>query len=698
MKWILKNKLILLFITILLLMGFSYAYFFPGVTIKQNKSQKAFQRGFYLYNRYKYKASIDYFLQSLSYNPEFAFARKMLGKALYSSGQVDEAIAEWKLLFETGIYDPSLDVHIRNITSAGIERSQKWYMKAVIKPEKGYRFSYPVYVTPSPNETTFILSHGQLDTGNIIEINNNYQFLSNKRRITEKLGLPVSAAFDEKEMWITDIKNDKIYRADLSAKLPFLNNHKELGKKGSGELEFHGPAGITYCDGYFYVADSGNDRIQKINSSGIFSLQFSRITEYLNIKNPFGIACSKDQKIYVSEPDNGRIVVFDVYGNFYHFLGESILKKPRHLFYDSKRDLLIVSDEIKGIILFDQKTKEIKTIDSFRDEKTNTDIAFKRPYSAYIDSYGNIYIADMGAHRVYHFVPEEFLYSNLNLWIQRIDVSHFPNIGVWVKVKDHMGNPIYNLEAENFQIRENNGTASMLNISYLKQFHNRDRWIVVISRSDAMKEYQEIINWIAEYLFGNLREKDRIMIIGYNDTYKKETPWTNSYLGLKNQLINGMNTKNTSENPHKTSSKMATSLYWAVSQLLPERGNRNVIWITDGNLSEDSRISLNVVENFAIVNDIPMHVINLQNPEIQDYKSNIERLKQFAEKTGGSYYFSYDKLNQMVKDFRNYKEKSYVINYKSPLPKSWKGQFIDLSIRVKFHGRDGKENYGYFIP
>ncbi len=695
MKKLMGYKKILIVAAVLSVAGFTYAYFYPGTGTKQNKSREAFQKGFNLYNSYQYKASIDYFLEALSYNPEFSLARKMLGSALFSSGQVDEAISEWKLLSEMGVYDPSLDVHLRNILSAGMEQSENWFMKSILKPRRGFRFSYPMQITDSGRDSIILLSQGQLGVGSVIEINNNYQFISNKRRISEKLGIPAGAAGDGKELWITDLKNDKIYRLDLNDKIPVLSDPDPMGKAGNGKLEFHGPAGIAYCDGFFYVADSGNNRIQKIAADGTFNMEFSAISGEIGLRNPFGVACTPDHKIYVSEPDNQRLVVFDEYGNFLRFEGEGSLEKPRHLFYDKKRNLMIVGDESRGIVTMNLSTSEVKTINAYRDEETNQMVYFQRAYSAFIDQYGNMYVADMGTHSVYHFVPEEFLYSNLNVWVERIDVNRFPHIGIWVNVKDHLGNFILNLNPDNFQIRENNGTPGMVNLDYLNQFSNNDQWVVLVSRSARMKEYMEILHWISDFLFKDMREKDQIMTVGYSTDYSQETSWTNSFLGLKGNLTD----KNKFEDEiSQTPDKSGEALYWSITQLLPRRGNRSVIWITDGGLTESERIPLTQIENYGVVHNIKIHIINFQNPEVDGYKANTERLQTIAQKTGGHYFYSYENLTELKQKLREYKEKSYVISYKSPIPPNWKGQYVDLSIEVRVQGRDGKENYGYFIP
>ena len=93
--------------------------------------------------------------------------------------------------------------------------------------------------------------------------------------------------------------------------------------------------------------------------------------------------------------------------------------------------------------------KEILQEFRAKDEKEKETIL--RPFAATIDEYGNLFVADHGSHRLIHFVPQQYLYSNLELWIERIIPEQFPSVGIYAVVKDQNGNIITGLSDRNFR-------------------------------------------------------------------------------------------------------------------------------------------------------------------------------------------------------------------------------------------------------
>ncbi|MDH5716779.1 MAG: NHL repeat-containing protein [Spirochaetia bacterium] len=695
---LLKNKILLFLFLLFSIIGFSYAVFSPRVGPGQDKAVENFQKGLSLFNDYKYTASTDFFLKSLSNDPEFFLARRFLGHSLYLSGRVDEAVQEWKIILDNGNYDPPLTLHLQNLSSININSEKEFVFMREINPESGYNFTYPTFISSLPNKKNYLLSLGQLNVGNMIILNPNGDFSQNLRRISEKIQIPIAAAHEKNILWVTDFKADIIHRLDLNspAAARVLNFLEPVGKKGSGNLEFHGPAGICGYKDNFFIADSGNNRIQKISADGSFIISFDEVASGFKLNNPFGIACTSEGKIYVSEPNEGRLSLFDEFGNFLGFWGERLLKRPRHVQIDAKGEYLIVTDEKEGVILINLKTNELKQIKNFT-TKNGVVSSFIRPYSASLDYFGNLFVTDYGAHKVFQFVPEQFLHSNLEVWIERIYEKSFPKIGIYVSVKDQYGNILNVLNSDNFNILENNADVGRVGTSYLNQFKIQGSYTILLSRSSYMKNYTDTLNWVTDFITKSLRQKDSVKVISYEDTYREDSKWTNSRLEIHKAL------RLTEANDYKSNKLLGLgkALYHSISQTIPKKGKRALIWVTEGLLSDSglSEINLSRIEQYAINNHIPIYVISFENNQNINYKEHKERIKNLAEKTGGFYFSAFSQeLKQIENYLKDQEEKRYVITYESGASKDWKGRFMDVKVRVNFQKRIGIENSGYFIP
>jgi len=693
-----KNKFIIILILSFTVLGLTFGIFVSQTNIEQNKAKKSYKKGFKLYNDYKFEAAQDYFLESLSYNPNFNLSRRMLGQALYFSGDIDEAINEWKLVFNNNTHDPSLKLHIQNIKSFQLKQDLDLQFKKIFKNKFGYRYKYPTFVHFLPSHQMFFLALGLSNKGAMITISAQGQLSYNRRHISEEIGLPIGAAIGKKEIWITDYKKDGIHRInknDLTS-INIFNKIPLLGKQGSNPLEFRGPAGICYNKQGFYIVDSENNRIQNISESGQFILSINSIQNKIPLRKPFGVACSKNGNIYVSLPYESKIVLFDSYGNFIKNIGRNFLKKPRHIQIDSKNKYLIIADEEAGVFIIDLVKNKRYHINGYYDLKNNF-IKFRRVYSAQFDFFGNLYIADYASHQIMQFIPKNFLYNDLDLWIERIDVKKFPDIGVWVSIKNQSGNYISDLQSSNFSLFENDAEIDGIGTSYLKQFKKQINVIIVLSRAKRMKNYLDNLIRITEPLINNLYENDQFQVVSYNETFRENSPWTNSTLRIKKALLN-YNEKDYKNNNNQATGKI---LYQSISKLLSKRGKKAIVWIFDGTITNESfkDFSLSKISSYARNNHIPIYILNYEHPDNLHKNKDKQNLINLTKSTLGRYYRSFSpKIKNLKKLIKAQLSEKYVLNYESNGNKDWKGQYMEIKIKVNFQDRLGIENLGFFIP
>jgi subtilisin family serine protease/sugar lactone lactonase YvrE len=122
--------------------------------------------------------------------------------------------------------------------------------------------------------------------------------------------------------YVADTGNDRIqrYKPDGTIDLDFDKNDPPnhpndgtIGNRGTGNGQFREPQGIAVDQiGRIYVADSGNHRIQVFSGSGKHLSSFgSEGTGAGQFQRPRGIQIGQDGFIYIADTTNSRIQIFN---------------------------------------------------------------------------------------------------------------------------------------------------------------------------------------------------------------------------------------------------------------------------------------------------------------------------------------------------------------------------------------------------
>lgn len=122
-----------------------------------------------------------------------------------------------------------------------------------------------------------------------------------------------------------DVDEDtgRVYVTDETDRVHILSSANVLvatfGSSGSGAGQLLNPRGIAYnpTTGKIYVADAGNDRINRYNGIGTFELSWGSTGDSdLELDTPVGIDIDDSGAVYVVDSGNHRIVKFDADGTF----------------------------------------------------------------------------------------------------------------------------------------------------------------------------------------------------------------------------------------------------------------------------------------------------------------------------------------------------------------------------------------------
>jgi DNA-binding beta-propeller fold protein YncE len=166
------------------------------------------------------------------------------------------------------------------------------------------------------------------------------------------------------------------------------------GSQGSGPGQFYNPWGVAVdSSGNVYVADYGNDRVEKFTSSGTFVTQWGSVGSGPGqFVVPVGVAVDSSGNVYVADTGNNRVQKFTGSGSFITQWGLGLFNYPIGVAIDSSGNVYVVDSGNNRVVKF---TGDGKYITQLGNSTTPSGVA--------IDSSGNVYVTDSGNNRVQKF-------------------------------------------------------------------------------------------------------------------------------------------------------------------------------------------------------------------------------------------------------------------------------------------------------
>jgi uncharacterized protein (TIGR03663 family) len=212
-----------------------------------------------------------------------------------------------------------------------------------------------------------------------------------------------------------------------------------VGSAGNGNGQFNAPRGLAIArDGSIYIADSLNNRIEHLDSTGTPLKSFGTTSPgcpYATVPpsnvpagtfcEPWGVALSPDgQWIYVADTWNHRIQKFTAAGQPVKTWGTPIydpitsgpygLWGPRGIAVDSLGHVLVADTGNKRIVIYDS---DGNFISQFGGEGAAAG-QFDEPVGLALDRSGNLYVADTWNQRIQVFAPnaDQSMYTPSLQW------------------------------------------------------------------------------------------------------------------------------------------------------------------------------------------------------------------------------------------------------------------------------------------
>ncbi|MBI2666303.1 DUF4215 domain-containing protein, partial [Candidatus Woesearchaeota archaeon] len=196
--------------------------------------------------------------------------------------------------------------------------------------------------------------------------------------LSQSESLPVGIVVDGEYFYVTDVGTDKVTKYNVVRLSlgrgydvnPVIPSTPVPALFESGR--FSNPYGIDRdALGNIYVVDSGNGKIQKFDSNGVFVLNIGSPGRRLGeLMNPTAIAVRNFvvdgisyERVYVIDAGNGRIQYFDLSGNFKGVFGEDVLEEPQGINVDVY-GYVYVTDK-SGLVQFNHRGDYLKRWSGF---------------------------------------------------------------------------------------------------------------------------------------------------------------------------------------------------------------------------------------------------------------------------------------------------------------------------------------------
>ncbi|BBH22131.1 hypothetical protein Back11_34760 [Paenibacillus baekrokdamisoli] len=199
-------------------------------------------------------------------------------------------------------------------------------------------------------------------------------------------------------VYVADTDNNRIQKRDAATGAWSVLN-TNAGGPGSGLGEFDHPRAVAVDgEGNVYVADTDNNRIQKLDVSAGLPGEWKTIGNQVSFNHPKGVAVDSADNVYVADTDNNLIRKLEAASNTWiYYTGFSF---PRAVAVDGNGNVYVVDSANYRIMKLDVSEGATGNWDWISGGKGNLPGQLNSPSSIAIDRDGNLYVADTQNNRV----------------------------------------------------------------------------------------------------------------------------------------------------------------------------------------------------------------------------------------------------------------------------------------------------------
>lgn len=221
----------------------------------------------------------------------------------------------------------------------------------------------------------------------------------------DSASMPADIALLDDRLFVLDTNNGRVLEIDDEGEVLQV-----FDEDSDSRLDLQTPMAITAHDGKLYVSNSGAGNIIALNAEGIVKEVITpKAPPAENPLRPIGIAIAPNGHIFLSDPDNHRILTLDEKGRLLSTIGSGVrdsgeygFNTPGGLSLDAQGNLYVVD-------MLNYALKKYSPADHFLlsvGEAGDTEGTFSRPKVVAVDSDGEIFVSDTLLVAVAVFSPD----------------------------------------------------------------------------------------------------------------------------------------------------------------------------------------------------------------------------------------------------------------------------------------------------
>ncbi|MGA2477865.1 MAG: hypothetical protein ABSG63_03825 [Spirochaetia bacterium] len=650
--------------------------FLPAQTIDFNASLSAEQlrRGVQAYHRGFYNDAWAALEKAISYQPTNTLAQVWLGRCQWKAGYEQEALRTWQQIVDSGkatalVRDWIKVLGLRRGLGRELAGTPAWVVSSELAGVggAGELFRRPTSVRPRADGSFWVVAFG---SNAVLRFDANFRLLDTFKGGLEGFDRPYDIAeADDGTLFISEYGANRIARCS-----PDGNKIATFGRKGRADGLLLGPQYLTVDSrGYLWVTDWGNSRVVRFSLDGTFVQSIPGIT------GPTGLAARED-RLYVSEKANKRILIFDLNGNQLSTIGEGTLDAPEGISF-SPRGKLLVADG--NLIRECDVENEVWTV------RGDTSAHTRRLVQQAASPNGDILGADFDQSKIVLLTDTTSLYAGLVVRVDRVNAVKFPEVYADVSVENRFGKPVVGLAIDNFIVSEARAPVGSPVIALANTEVKRIDVSLLLERSPAIEPYRADMERAIADLYALVTQAGRIKSISAAERPTREADFGETRLRFISRSLRAAPAPRWR---FDVAAKMAgDELITAVTG-----AKRAVVFMTTGDLGSApfSTYSLTEIAAYMKNNAIAFY------PVVVGSHAADESCQFLASETGGRVYglSAPGGMIDVVHDIKGRLTPVYTLRYRSLSQAGFGDKYIPLEIEVSAQKITGRDESGYYAP